>query len=538
MWDVDFQTAVAQAEMEDRRAAGAYHRLPFDDIEIETTRPELRGRLRGPRRAPRRRSLADRFGTQVHTPLFGVEVPVVAHRLADPEKGTGHRMICTFGDVTDVVWWRELDLPDPARSSTRRPAAYRDAPPGVPDGDGLAGHRRPHAEPGRTGMVELLAEAATPRRAPADRPRGALLRAGRPSARDRDQPAVVHQQRRPRRRAAPGAARSRATSSTGTPPSCGSATSTGSIGLNGDWLISRQHYFGIPFPSGTRSTPTGRSRHDRPSSPDEATLPVDPTTDVPPGYSEDQRGKPGGFVGDPDVMDTWATSSLTPQIAGGWEDDPDLFAATFPMDLRPQGPEIIRTWLFTTLLRCTSNTDVCPGRTPRSTDGSSTRTARRCPSPRATWSPRSAPRASSAPTPCATGPAAAAPGPTPRSTTAQMKVGRRLAIKILNASKFVLCAGRRAAPGLDAVTSRSTSRCSPSWPRWSTPPRRRSRLRLRARARAGRGLLLVLLRRLPRAREVPGLRRGRPRRRRLGPGHPGPRPLGRCTASSPPSCPS
>ena len=72
---------------------------------------------------------------------------------------------------------------------------------------------------------------------------------------------------------------------------------------------------------------------------------------MPEGYTEDQRGKPGGFVGDPDVMDTWATSSLTPLVAGGWEDDPDLFERVFPMDLRPQAHDIIRTWLFSTVVR-------------------------------------------------------------------------------------------------------------------------------------------------------------------------------------------
>jgi valyl-tRNA synthetase len=89
-------------------------------------------------------------------------------------------------------------------------------------------------------------------------------------------------------------------------------------------------------------------------------LPVDPTTDAPPGYDESQRGVPGGFAGDPDVMDTWATSSLTPQIAGHWDDDPDLFGRVFPMDIRPQGPEIIRTWLFSTLLRSHYEHDVLP----------------------------------------------------------------------------------------------------------------------------------------------------------------------------------
>ena len=85
--------------------------------------------------------------------------------------------------------------------------------------------------------------------------------------------------------------------------------------------------------------------------PDEADLPVDPSTDVPRGYTPDQRGVPGGFIGDPDVLDTWATSSLTPQIAGRWATDPDLFARVFPMDVRPQAHDIIRTWLFSTVVR-------------------------------------------------------------------------------------------------------------------------------------------------------------------------------------------
>ena len=76
------------------------------------------------------------------------------------------------------------------------------------------------------------------------------------------------------------------------------------------------------YPLGTDGVPD----HSRPIVPDEASLPIDPTTDVPPGYTAAQRGVPGGFLGDPDVMDTWATSSLTPQIACGWEDDPALFA--------------------------------------------------------------------------------------------------------------------------------------------------------------------------------------------------------------------
>ncbi|MDX6224836.1 MAG: valyl-tRNA synthetase, partial [Frankiales bacterium] len=111
LWDVDFRTAVAQAELEDREMPGAYHRLSFSGVEIETTRPELIPACVALVAHPDDERYQPLFGTTVRTPLFGVEVPVVAHELAEIEKGSGIAMICTFGDLTDVTWWRELDLP-------------------------------------------------------------------------------------------------------------------------------------------------------------------------------------------------------------------------------------------------------------------------------------------------------------------------------------------------------------------------------------------------------------------------------------------
>jgi len=131
-------------------------------------------------------------------------------------------------------------------------------------------------------------------------------------------------------------------------------------GLNGDWCASRQRFFGVPFPVWYPISADGRVEYDRAIFPPEDRLPIDPSTDVPEGYRPDQRGVPGGFLGDPDVMDTWATSSLTPQIVCGWPDDPSLFRQTFPMDLRPQAHDIIRTWLFYTVLRSQLEHDAPP----------------------------------------------------------------------------------------------------------------------------------------------------------------------------------
>jgi valyl-tRNA synthetase len=117
LWDVDFRTAVAQAELEDREQPGAYHRIHFakasgdGHVAIETTRPELIPACVALVAHPDDERYRPLFGSQAITPLFGVRVPVMAHALADPAKGSGIAMICTFGDITDVTWWRELKLP-------------------------------------------------------------------------------------------------------------------------------------------------------------------------------------------------------------------------------------------------------------------------------------------------------------------------------------------------------------------------------------------------------------------------------------------
>jgi valyl-tRNA synthetase len=131
-------------------------------------------------------------------------------------------------------------------------------------------------------------------------------------------------------------------------------------GLNQDWCLSRQRFFGVPIPVWYPLDEQGRCKYDEVIIPSPDSLPVDPLDDVPPGYESSQRDQPGGFTGDPDVFDTWATSSLTPQIASRWVEDKDRHSRLFPMDIRPQSHEIIRTWAFYTIVKAYLHEGVIP----------------------------------------------------------------------------------------------------------------------------------------------------------------------------------
>ncbi len=330
IWCPECQTAIAQAELDDLERETTFYTLRFtltdgEALPIATTRPELLPACVAVFVHPDDERYRARIGQRVTTPL-GETVPLLADLGADPAKGTGAVMCCTFGDATDVEWWRAHALPLRAivgrdgrlgagagayagmTTAEARQAIIHDL-----EARGMVLERRARAQSVRVHErcdtpVEYLVTSQWFIRVLDQKER--LLALGERvawhpaamAARYRDW--VEH--------------------------------------LAWDWCISRQRYFGVPFPVWYCDT-CGETLL---AGPDE--LPIDPTETQP-----TRACACGGtsFTPERDVMDTWATSSMTPQIAGRWLDDPALYAKVFPYTLRPQAHEIIRTWAFDTLVK-------------------------------------------------------------------------------------------------------------------------------------------------------------------------------------------
>ncbi len=328
LWDVTFQTAVAQAELESREYPGFYHRLAFHitdaeaaakaaaagapvedgvDVCIETTRPELLAACVALIAHPDDERYKPLFGTTVASPVYGVEVPILPHPEAEMDKGAGIAMCCTFGDTTDIDWWRDLELP--LRAILRK--------------DGRIITETPEwitTDAGRTAFEQITGKTTFSARE-------AVVAALRESGELKGEPTKTMRQTnffekgdKPLEIVTSRQWYIRNGGRAWTNPASGQDLNDELIGrgrelefhpdfmrvryenwvkgLKGDWLVSRQRFFGVPFPLWYRVDADGQVNYDDIITPSEAALPVDPSTDVPEGYTEDQRGVAGGFVGE------------------------------------------------------------------------------------------------------------------------------------------------------------------------------------------------------------------------------------------------
>ncbi|MEO1039142.1 MAG: valine--tRNA ligase [Pseudomonadota bacterium] len=368
LWDPADRTAIAQAEVEETEREGKLNYIPFE-IEggglepavIATTRPELIGACGGLMIHPEHPRAAELIGKRAISPLYSVPVEIYAEDTVDPEKGTGIVMCCTFGDVTDIQWFRTHKLPlrlvidQAGKMKDALDIGSEDWPSLNADEaqatiEALAGLKAAKAKEAILELLQarglILKQEATHQVVPIAERSGAPLEI------------IVTPQWFIRTLDFRDQILAKGREITWRPEYMRQRFESWVEGLKWDWSISRQRHFGVPLPVwySMREGEEGKILVADP-----ARLPVDPTVDLPEGYAEDEVER------ERDVMDTWATSSVTPQLVTRTiSDELGLDQAAherlFPMSLRPQAHEIIRTWAFYTIVKALHHQNDVPWR--------------------------------------------------------------------------------------------------------------------------------------------------------------------------------
>jgi valyl-tRNA synthetase len=368
LWDPADRTAIAQAEVEEIEREGRLNYIPFqiegggEPALIATTRPELIAACGALIIHPEHPRAKELVGKRAITPLYAVPVPIVADDTVDPEKGTGMVMCCTFGDVTDIQWWRAHKLPlrvvidQAGKMAGDLPIGTDDWPSLDVEGAkaaiaALAGLK---AEKAKQAILEMLSERGLIEKQETTRQVVPVAeRSGAPLE------IIVTPQWFIRTLDFKDAILAKGREIEWKPEYMRQRFESWVEGLKWDWSISRQRHFGVALPVWYSRRP---GEEGKVIVPEASELPVDPTVDTPKGYQPDE------VEGERDVMDTWATSSVSPQLntrsiteelALDWETHQRLF----PMSLRPQAHEIIRTWAFYTIVKALHHQQTIPWKT-------------------------------------------------------------------------------------------------------------------------------------------------------------------------------
>ena len=355
-WDTQFQTAISQADIEDREKEGFYHDIRFqvkdsdESFVISTTRPELLAACVAVVAHPDDKRFQHLFSKTATTPLFFAEVPILPSTHADPEKGTGILMVCTFGDAEDIRFWKKQKLP--LKEILNKQGRLKD----ISFTEDVFKSLKPKdASKNYEQLAQLTVFQARKKIAELLKEQNYLVGDLKPSLQHikyyekGDKPLELLPTRQWFIKVLDHKDRflKQADKIQWHPPHMKKRLEQWVEGLNEDWCVSRQRFFGVPLPLWYPINKEGEVLYTKPLLPE--TFPVDPLKETPKGYTEAQRNQKGGFVGDADVLDTWATSSLTPFINSSWQGE--KHRKLFPADLRPQAHEIIRTWAFYTIVQ-------------------------------------------------------------------------------------------------------------------------------------------------------------------------------------------